>query len=290
MKIIPILKILFAASLVMPVSCNVKDTIYNTPHPNHGTVVLTTDWSSIGEGINIPAGYTVVAGGYSATLSGAFNRLDYLFVPALQRIDIYNTPEHITVSGTVATVATTAGNADDVGAFVRNDPGWLFTYSGDLRIEKDSDHTYTATMQQQVRRLTLVIDPAGKVARIEGRLSGAAASLNFAAGTYATPSNVELQFTEITSGSDAGKWSATVRLLGVAGAQQKLNATIYFATSSTTAVTLDSDLTAELASFNTDKRTPLTLGGKMVVPPTGAGFTATIKDWTPVIGGPVTAK
>lgn len=30
--------------------CDVKDPIYNTPHPDHGTVTLTTDWSGIGRG------------------------------------------------------------------------------------------------------------------------------------------------------------------------------------------------------------------------------------------------
>ena len=55
-------------------------------------------------------------------------------------------------------------------------------------------------------------------------------------------------------------------------------------------VTLTSDLTAALAAFNTDKRTPLTLGGEVVETPTGAGFTATITDWEQVTGGPVYAE
>ena len=67
-----------------------------------------------------------------------------------------------------------------------------------------------------------------------------------------------------------------MRLLGVAGGQQKLDAKLYFAGDSPKPVTLDSDLTTELAAFNTDKRKPLTLGGKVVETPTGADFSATL--------------
>lgn len=139
-------------------------------------------------------------------------------------------------------------------------------------------------MQQHVRELTLMIAPTGgtadKIERIEGYLTGAAASLNFADGTHATPSNVPLQFTRIADGDNAGNYLATVRLLGTTGQQQKINATIHFTDGSPASMPLDSDLTAQLATFNADKRTPLTLGGSVVETPTGAGFGATISDWT----------
>lgn len=281
------------AVLLFLAGCDVKDPIYNTPHPEKGTVTLTTDWSNIGEGVTAPADYTVKAGDYSATLSGTVNRLDHLFAPAALRINVYNTAEHISVNGTAATVATAPGHADGVGTFIQNTPGWLFTSSGEILIEKDKEHAYTATMQQQVRQLTLIIEPAGgttdRIERIEGYLTGAAASLNFADGAHTTPANAEVQFARIADGANAGKWTATMRLLGTAGEQQKLNARIYFTGGSPTALTLSSDLTTELAAFNTDKRTPLTLGGKVVETPTETGFTATITDWTPVKGGSATA-
>lgn len=152
-------------------------------------------------------------------------------------------------------------------------------------IEPDTEQTFTAVMQQQVRQLTLVIEPTGsttdRIEHIEGYLSGVAGTLDFSAGIYATPTNVELQFAKITSGANAGKYAATVRLLGIAGEQQKLNAIIRFTGGSPEALNLTSDLTTELAAFNADKRKPLTLGGKVVETPTGADFSATITDWTP---------
>ena len=286
--------VLFLGSVLLLASCDVKDPIYNTPHPDHGTVTLTADWSQRGTGIDIPASYTVQAGDYSTTLDGTTNRIDHLFEPGAYRTYIYNTPEQVSISGTTATIAAASGKWDGVGAFVAASPGWLFTRAMDVAIEKDTDHELTAVMQQQMRQLTLVIEPTGgttdRIEGVEGYLSGAAATFDMDNGTHGTPSNVALTFTKITSGADAGKWSATVRLLGVAGTAQQLTAQIRFSGNSPQPVTLTSDLTTLLATFNADKTKPLALGGTVAETPTGAGFTATITDWTPVHGGPVTAN
>lgn len=272
---------------ILLTACDVKDPIYDTAHPNHGQITLTTDWSRIGEGLTAPANYTVHVGDHTSTISGTVNMLDYLFTPGSCRIFVYNTPEHITVSGSVATVAATSGS-------VENMPGWLFTATQDAVIEKDTDHAFTAVMQQQVRQLTLMIEPTGgtveRIERIEGTLSGVAGSLDFYNGTHAAPSKVAITFEKITNGRYAGKWTATVRLLGTAGTQQQLDAKIYFTDDIPESVTLNSDLTTALASFNADKRTPLNLGGKIVETPTEANFKATITDWTVVNRDPVVAE
>lgn len=273
--------------LLLPLlaSCGAKDPNYNTTHPDHGMVTLTADWSQRGTDIDIPASYTVQAGDYSTTLGDATHRIDHLFEPGAYRFYIYNTPEQVSISGTTATVAAASGNWDGVGAFVAALPGWLFTCAMDAIIEKDTEYELTAAMQQPARQLTLVIEPTGgttdRIESVEGYLSGAAATLDMDNGTHGTPSNVALTFTKITSGADAGKWSATVRLLGVAGAAQQLTAQIRFSGNSPQPVTLTSDLTTMLATFNTDKTKPLALDGKVVETPTGADFSTTITDWTP---------
>lgn len=283
-----------AGAILLLTGCDVKDPIYNTSHPEMGTLTLTTDWTAIGEGLTAPTAYTASVGDYSATLSGTVNRLDHLFTPGAYSIYAYNTPEHVSVSRTTATVATATGNVDGVGGFVQSEPGWLFTSSVEVLLEKDADHACTAVMQQQVRELTLIIEPTGgtadRIESIEGYLTGAASSLNFADGTHTAPMNVEVHFARIADGNNAGRWKATVRLLGVAGAQQMLNAQIYFTDDNPKMVALESDLTTALAAFNADKRTPLTLGGSVVETPTGAGIMANITDWKAVTGGPVTAE
>ena len=93
---------------------------------------------------------------------------------------------------------------------MNNAPGWFFTYTEQVTIEKDKDYPLTAAMKQQVRELTLVVEPtgdaAGRITEIVAHLTGAAGTLDFATDTYGAASNVVLPFTKITEGDDAGKW------------------------------------------------------------------------------------
>ena len=227
-------------------------------------------------------------GGYTGTETGATHSPDYLFKPGSYTLAACNTPDGITISGTTATV-----DAAD-GGFIANTPGWLFTSVQEVAIEADTDYSLTAVMHQQVRELTLVIEPAGdaadRIESIDGTLSGAAGTLDFAMGTHGTPSELGLHFTKITSGDDAGKWTATVRLLGIAGDAQRLTATLTYTDGNPADTSLESDLTAALDGFNNGKTVPLTLGGTIAETPGEAGFTATISGWETVDGGNVDAE
>ena len=179
------------------------------------------------------------------------------------------------VSGTTATVAPASGN-QTTGAFIDNTPGWFFTYTEQVSIEKDKDYPLTAAMKQQVRELTLVVEPtgdaAGRITEIEASLSGVAGTLDFATDTYGAASSVVLPFTKITEGDDAGKWKATVRLLGVTGTEQLLTGEIRYADGNPQPTALKSDLTEALKEFNTKKPEPMTLGGTLVETPEEAEF------------------
>ena len=266
----------------------VKDELYDTPHPDTGKVTVTADWSDRGEGVDIPAEWTVTMGGYTGTETGATHSPDYLFNPGSYTLAVYNPADGITVSGMTAAVA-----AADGGCIV-NTPGWLFTSVQEVEIEADTDYELTAAMHQQVRQLTLVIEPTGDAAEriesIEGTLSGAAGTLDFATGTHGTPSEVKLHFTKITEGDDVGKWMATVRLLGIAGNSQRLTATLTYTDGNPQPTSLNSDLTAALDGFNDDKTTPLTLGGTLAETPDEAGFTGEITGWETVDSGGVDAE
>ena len=318
---------LFAAAAVLFMTSCVKDTLYNTPHPDTGKITVTADWTDRGDDVNIPAEWTVTMGDYTGTESGETHAPDYLFNPGNYTLVAYNTPENITVSGTTATVAqdlnVKVGQKEEFqglgrrenrsvlsymrifdssvtqkvpfsATLISNDLGWLFTYVQEMTIEADTDHDLTAAMHQQVRQLSLVIEPTGdaadRIESIEGSLSGAAGTLDFAAGTYGTASDVALHFTRITEGSDAGKWTATVRLLGITGNTQTLTATLTYTDGNPADTGLESDLSAALADFNADKTVPLTLGSTIAETPTEAGFTATIGDWEEVDCGDVNAE
>ena len=274
-------------ALLLTLGGCVKDELHDTPHPDTGKVTVTADWTDRGEGVDIPASWHIVMGDYTGTETGATHSPDYLFNPGSYTLAAYNIPEGITVSGTTATVAA-------VGSFITGIPGWLFTSVQEVEIEADTDYSLTAVMHQQVRELTLVIEPTGDAAEriesIEGTLSGAAGTLDFATGTHGTPSEVELHFTKITDGDDAGKWTATVRLLGIAGDAQRLIATLTYTDGNPADTSLESDLTAALNGFNDGKTAPLTLGGTIAETPGEAGFTGEITDWETVDGGGVDAE
>ena len=222
----------------------VKDELHDTPHPDTGKVTVTADWADRGEEVDIPVSWHIAMGDYSGTETGATHSSDHLFSPGNYTLAVYNPADGITVSGTTAAVAA----AD--GGFIVNTPGWLFTSVQEVAIEADTDYELTAVMHQQVRELTLMIEPTGDAAdRIEsigGTLSGAAGTLDFATGTHGTPSEVKLHFTKITSGDDAGKWTATVRLLGIAGDAQRLTATLTYTDGNPQPTSLNSDLTSGL--------------------------------------------
>ena len=275
-------------------SC-VKDTLYDTPHPDHGMISVTADWSARGEGIDIPATWTVAMGDYTGTETSATHAPDHLFDPGSYTLAVWNPAEEITVSGTTATVAATTGNDAGAGAFISNAPGWLFTSVQQVLIEKDTDYPLTAAMKQQVRELTLVVEPtgdaAGRITEIVAHLTGAAGTLDFATDTYGAASNVVLPFTKITEGDDAGKWKATVRLLGVTGTEQLLTGEIRYADGNPTPTTLKSDLTEALKEFNTGKSASLTLGGTLVETPEETEFSGfEITGWETVEGGDASAE
>lgn len=269
-------------------SC-VKDELYDTPHPDHGKAVVTADWTDRGGNVPVPEKWTVSLGDYTGEETAATHAPDYLFEPGGYTLAAYNLPEGITISGTTATVAA---DPDNTGC-ITGQPGWLFTSVQQITINKDRDHEFTAPMRQQVRELTLVIAPTGdaadRITGIDAYLSGVAGEMDFATESYSDASNVELHFMPITEGADAGKWTATVRLLGIVGAQQKFTGTIVFADGNPQPMTLESDLTAGLAGFNDEKKTPLTLGGTIAETPTEGGFSATIDGWQQADSGSVDA-
>ena len=182
------------AAAVLLSSC-VKDTLYDTPHPDYGKITVTADWSDRGEGVDIPAEWTVTMGGYTGTETGETHAPDYLFNPGSYTLAAYNTPENITISGTTAAVVQETGN----GTYINNAPGWLFSSVQEVTIEADTDYELTATMHQQVRELNIIIEPTGdakdRIESIEGHLSGAAGTFAFATGTSGSVSDVALHFT-----------------------------------------------------------------------------------------------
>lgn len=65
---------LFGCALLLLAACDVKDPIYNTPHPGQGVVTGITKWAERTEGVAIPAEYRVEASGTAAKWSNHSER------------------------------------------------------------------------------------------------------------------------------------------------------------------------------------------------------------------------
>jgi len=259
------------ACSLFTVSCDTIIDLEDLP-PTKGKVTLIIDWTNRTEGIPIPAAYTAIFNNKTLTFNDNTNVLPELEAGTYPLL-MYNMADKVTLSGTTATIKTENNIVDPV-------PGWLFTYVGNISYEAGEEKTVTATMQQQVRQLTITIKPegstAGKLASIDAILNGVAAAWNIQTNKpEGNPCRVIPSFAKQADGT----WQATVRLLGTTGSEQKLAVTLNFP-DGIEPITIDSNLNTELSGFNQDKDKPLTLSAKIVETHTELGLTTEIEGWT----------
>ena len=284
-RYIPILAA--AAAALLTASC-VKDTLYNTPHPGHGKITVTADWSARGEGIDIPATWTIAMGDYTGTETAATHAPDHLFAPGSYTLVAWNPAEGITVSGTTATVAPASGS-QTTGSFIDNAPGWFFTHAEQVSIEKDTDYPLTAAMQQRVRELQLELEVTqGRpelIQSVTATLSGIAGAFDMAQGqTTGEPASTRFSFTR-----DGSRLTADARLLGTMGAVQTLVLDIVFVDGGRTQHT-EVDLTEAMKDFNGDMTTAYRVTGTLETPVGMEECNAEITGWESVEGGNASAE
>lgn len=284
-RYIPILAA--AAAALLTASC-VKDTLYNTPHPNHGKITVTADWSARGEGIDIPATWTIAMGDYTGTETAATHAPDHLFAPGSYNLVAWNPAEGITVSGATATVAPASGS-QTTGTFIDNAPGWFFTHTEQVSIEKDTDYSFTAAMQQRVRELQLELEVTqGRpelIRSVTATLSGIAGAFDMEQGqTTGEPASTRFSFTR-----DGSHLTADARLLGTMGAVQTLVLDIVFVDGGRTQHT-EVDLTEAMKDFNGDMTTAYRVTGTLETPVGMEECNAEITGWESVEGGDASAE
>ncbi len=264
--------ILVAVAILTFAGCRDDEPKHQTSHPDKGGIALTVDWSTIGT--TAPKAYQariISSSGHTENfddLSGTTNTL--LVEPGQAMMYVYNTTNNITVSGKKATVS-------GVGAGIAADPGWFFTWSGDVQTERDRDITRKAKMTQQTGelKLSLAIKPAemaSKVTTVNAVLEGVASELDMQTNSLSGASSAAIAFAK-------GAYYATtsMRLLGVVPpAKQNLKLEIGFEGGGTATAT--SDLSPLMSGFNSSKNTPLTLAADMNLSGEGTR-TVTIGQW-----------
>lgn len=272
------LTILLCSCLSMT-SC-VKDTLYNTPHPNLGAVKITTDWSARSTESVLPTNYTLrISGTEEQQVQEATNVFHSLLAPGACDLLVYNSPSGFTVSQNTASVSTLAD------ATLNPLPGYLFSASQTLSVQQDDTLRTTVKMQQRIRQLTLVLKlQPGDETRfksVTATLSGIASTVDLRTGALSATGNELLapSFELLTNAEDGlPRLKATVRLLGIIpDASQKLMVTVTM--KNDTKHPIPSDLTARLKNFSQSVE-PLVLDADFELP-VEMGASGSINDWVP---------
>ena len=162
-------------------------------------------------------------------------------------------------------------------------------YSGTKTVTVVADDTLhlDLSVAQRTRdlRLELTVTEGApeRIASITGTLSGVAGAYDLRGETlYGEAVSTAPAFTR-----NGDKIEADLRLLGTMGGAQVLTLRLSFLNGNPQDITIESDLTEQLAGFNLDTGT-ITLDGELHTP-TEAGVEAAITDWEVVDGGSVDA-
>ena len=259
-------------------SC-VKDELHDTPHPDQGVVSVSVDYPQGAE----EGDYTVEVDG--KPLDEGDNASNPL-TPGEHTVLVYNTPEGFTVTDGIAYVERMDGTRALTDLI---DPLPETLYSGTKTVTVVADDTLhlDLSVAQRTRDLRLELtvtegDPE-RIAAITSTLSGVAGAYDLRGETlYGEAVSTRPAFTR-----SGGKVVADLRLLGTMGEAQVLTLRLSFLNGNPQDITIESDLTEQLAGFNLGTGT-ITLDGELHTP-TEAGVEAAIMDWKVVDGGSVDA-
>lgn len=278
-----LLKILSVFAAISLAGCDVKDPIYNTPHPDKGAIVITADWTRRGEGIAIPPEYITEAAGTSFTLHEPVAVLTGLFVPGRTELLGYNPAEHVTVKDGVATVSNDPDNA----GMQHPEPGVLLGGTAAADVVADDTVSVVLPMRQLFRKiafeLTVTDGDTKRITGVEARLEGVAPSVDLRTGEVTgVAATVPVPFV-----LSEGKLVGAVWVPGVIpGAVQRMSVTLTFTDGMTD--TVETDFSEMFKNFNTDKLHPMRLTGDIYAP-VNSETGGTIIGWTETGGGDVNA-
>ena len=270
------------AAAVLLSSC-VKDTLYDTPHPDKGAVTISLT------GLSADDNYVLDMDGKVADITGSpFTNPD-LLNPGTHSMVIYNRAEGFTFDGRMAQVHIEDGKTRADGVSIIPLPGYLKTASREITVTADDTLRVYPSPQQRVRDLhiefTVTQGRPELIQTVTGTLSGIAGAFDMEAGqTTGEPASTVVAFTR-----DGDKLTADARLLGTMGAVQTLVLDIAFVDDGRTQRT-EVDLMEALADFNGDMNTAYRVTGTLETPVGMEEATAEITGWETVDGDDVNAE
>lgn len=263
-------------------SC-VKDTLYNTPHPDRGAVTVSLT------GLEADDNYVLDIKGKAADITGSPFTYPDLFLPGTYSLVLYNRAEGFTFDERMAYVNTRDNKARADGASIIPLPGYLKTVSLEIAVVADDTLRVYPSPQQRVRDLhiefTVTQGRPELIQTVTGTLSGIAGAFDMEAEqTTGEPASTAVAFTR-----DGDKLTADARLLGTMGAVQTLVLDIVFVDGGRTQRT-EVDLTEALADFNGNMTDGYRVTGTLETPVGMEEATAEITGWETVDGDDVNAE
>ena len=270
------------AAAVLLSSC-VKDTLYDTPHPDKGAVTVSLT------GLSADDNYVLDMDGKVADIIGSPFVYPDLLNPGTHSMVIYNRAEGFTFDGRAARVNALSGKNRADGASVISLPGYLKTVSQEITVTADDTLRVNAVPMQRVRDLQLELEVTqGRpelIQTVTGTLSGIAGAFDMEAEqTTGEPASTAVAFTR-----DGDKLTADARLLGTMGAVQTLVLDIAFTDGGRTQRT-EVDLTEALTDFNGDMTTAYRVTGTLETPVGMEEGKGEITGWETVEGGDASAE
>ena len=228
--------ILTAAIALSLTSC-VKDELFNTPHPDLGAVIVTTDWSAKSAEAEIPQNYTLRMETEEQAVSGIINTFKTLLPQGSYELTAFNTPEHIGISGNTATVA------ESEPGYMEPMPGYLFSAHQTIDVMADDTLKVTVPVKQLVRllnvELTVTEGDYNRVQSATATLDGVASRIDIVTGERSTAAK-----SLNTLVQNGNKFTTSFRLLGIIpSASQKLTVSILFTNGDTQQIESDDILT-----------------------------------------------
>lgn len=271
-----------AAVALLAVSC-VKDTLYNTPHPDKGALTITLQ--SIAANDN----YVVNVDGQTADITGSPFTFPQLLEAGTYRMMVHNRPEGFSFDGVMAYINSLSDKSRTDGTSVIPLPGYLKTFSQEITVTADDTLRISSVPVQCVRDLQLELKVTqGRpelIQSVTGTLSGIAGTFDMEKGqTSGEPAYTVFSFTR-----EGDMLTADVRLLGTMGNEQTLVLDIVFTDGGRTQHT-GIDMVKALKEFNDDMATTYRVNGTLETPVGMEEGNATITGWEAVNGDDANAE
>lgn len=260
-------------------SC-VKDELYDTPHPDKGAVVITTDWADALDETDVPAAYHIgMDGGEAIKTQEAATVYPDLLVPGKHSVFAYNEPQGMTISSTTASVNRLSdGTLEPM-------PDYLFSATTEFEALADDTVHVTVPMVRRLCPITLNLSleggNTGAIASITATLGGMAASVDLRTGTTGGENatvTLDIKQEAKARAYTEGRLEMRCRVVGI-NPQERQVLTVRVTMADGHVQTIESDLSDRLKDLNA-RMEPIELTGKVEAPQDGH-FSGSITDWLP---------